>query len=89
MEKWLALRNGVAHATAATVTLDQAKEMVEEVRRSLTRETQSAPRLGLPKTPAEAARQVRGKYQFVPTSTAEFIRRKADELRLEDNEHGH
>jgi hypothetical protein len=89
MEKWLALRNGVAHATAATVTLDQAKEMVEEVRRSLTREMQSAARLGLPKTAAEAARQVRGKYKLVPTSTAEFIRRKADELRMEDNEHGH
>lgn len=82
MEKWFELRNSVAHAQAPTVTLDHAREMVEDVRRPLTREIQVGPRLAPPKVPAEAPRQVRGKYKFVPTSTAEFIRRKADELRL-------
>ena len=89
MEKWFELRNSVAHAQAPTVTLDQAREMVEDVRRCLTREIQVGPRLAPPNVPAEAPRQVRGKYKFVPTSTAEFIRRKADELRLEHDEHGH
>lgn len=89
MEKWLDLRNAVAHAQAPTVTLDQAKEMVEGVRESLTREIRIGPHLASPEAPADAAWQVRGKYKFVPTSAAEFIRGKAEELRLEHDEHGH
>jgi len=71
------------------VTLDQAREMVEDIRGSLTREIKFGPRLASLKAPDEALPQVRGKYRFVPTSTAEFIRRKADELRLEHDEHSH
>jgi hypothetical protein len=63
--------------------------MVEAVRASLRREIKFGPRLAATKAPAEAARQVRGKYKFVPTSSAAFIRRKADELRLEHDERGH
>jgi hypothetical protein len=87
LEKWFELRNSVAHAHVPAVTLEQAKQMVEDVRRSLMREIKVRPRLAPPK-PAEAARQVRGKYKFVPTSAAEFIRRKSEELRLEHDEHG-
>jgi hypothetical protein len=89
MEEWAELRNRVAHAQAPAVTLDQARKMVEDVRASLTRETRFGPRLASPKASAESARQVRGKYTFVPTSAAEFIRRKSDELRLEHDEHSH
>jgi hypothetical protein len=89
MEKWFELRNSVAHAPVPAVTLDQAKEMVEDVRRFLAQEFKAGPRLAAPMTPPEAARQVRGKYKFVPTSTADFIRRKGDELLLEHDEHGH
>ena len=89
MEKWIELRNRVAHAQTPTVTGDQAKEMLEDVRLFLTRETEVGPRLAVPKALTEAPRQIRGKYQFVPTSSAEFIRRKADELSLEHDEHGH
>ena len=89
MEKWSELRNGVAQAQVPAATLDQAKEMVEDVRRSLTREMKFGPGFASPKVPAEASRQVRGKYKFVPTSSAEFIRRKADELDLEHDEHSH
>lgn len=88
LEKWLELRNGVANAQAA-VTLDQAKAMVEDVRESLTREIRIGPRLASPKSPSDAPRRVRGRFKFVPTSAAEFIRGKADELRLEHDEHSH
>jgi hypothetical protein len=88
LEKWLELRNGVAHAQAA-VTLDQARAMVEDLRESLTGEIRIGPRLASPKSPSGAPRQVRGKFKFVPTSAAEFIRGKAEELRLEHDEHSH
>jgi hypothetical protein len=89
MEKWLELRNEVTQAQVPAVTLEHAKEMVEAVRASLTREIRFGPRLAPTKAPAEAPRQVRGKYKFVPTSSAEFMGRKADELRLEHDEHSH
>jgi hypothetical protein len=87
LEGWFELRNSVAHAQAPAVTLEQAKQMVEDVRRSLMRDIRVRPHVAPPK-PAETVRQVRGKYKFVPTSAAEFIRRKSEELRLEHDEHG-
>lgn len=89
MERWLELRDGVAHAHVPTVSLDQAREMVGDVRRFLMRESRVGPRLAARTRAGGARRQVRGKYKFVPTSSAEFIRRKADELRLEHDERGH
>src|ERR1035437_2169084 len=86
MRKWSNLRNSAAHSPVPTVTLDQAREMVEDIRGSLTGEIKVGPPLSPPKAPDEAPPQVRGKYRFVPTSTAEFIRRKADELRLRSEE---
>jgi len=88
LEKWFELRNSIAHAQGPAPTLGQAREMIEDVRRSLMREIKVGPHLATPEWRAEAARQVRGKYKFVPTSTAEFIRRKSEELQLEDDEHG-
>jgi hypothetical protein len=73
MEKWSELRDGIAHARGPTASLDQAREMVEDVRRSLIRQSRAGPRLASKTSPAGAARQVRGKYKFVPTSSAEFI----------------
>jgi hypothetical protein len=87
MEKWFELRNSLAHAHVPTVSLDQAKEMVEDVRTSLTRDINVGPRFAHPQAAAEAPRQIRGKYKFVATSAAEFIARKADELHLEHDEH--
>jgi hypothetical protein len=84
LEQWSELRNAAAHAGMSTVTLQQAREMVQDVRRSLTRELKLGPRLTLASARGDALPQVRGKYKFVPTSTDEFIRRKTDELRLED-----
>jgi hypothetical protein len=88
LERWLELSNGVAHAHVPVVTLDQAKEMVQDVRRSLMREINVGAHPVRLQPPAEATRQIRGKYKFVPTSVAEFIRRKSEELRLEHNENG-
>jgi len=85
-EKWFELRNSVAHEAAPAVSLDQAREMLEGVRTSLTRDLKVGPRLVPLKTSPEASEQLRGKYKFVPTSSGEFIRRKAEELRLEHDE---
>jgi len=87
LEEWYELRNSVAHGQLAAVTSSLAKEMVEDVRAALKRETRFGPRLAPPKAPAQSPGQVRGRYTFVPTSATEFIRRKADELRLEHDEH--
>ncbi len=88
LEKWFELRDCVAHAQVPAPTLDQAREMIGDLRRSLMREIKVGPHVATSERRAEAARQVRGKYKFVPTSTAEFIRRKPEELQLEDDEHG-
>ena len=80
MEKWSELRNSVAHGHVPVVNLDQAREMVEDVRKALTREIKVGLASPLRRHRTEALRQVRGKYKFVPSSSAEYIRRKADEL---------
>jgi hypothetical protein len=85
---WLELRNSVAHAGAPSLAADQVKEMVEGIRGFLIRDVSVGQRFVTAQTLAETPAQLRGKYKFVPTSSAEFIRRKADELRLEHDEHG-
>jgi hypothetical protein len=85
-ENWSELRNGVAHCHGPTPSLDQAREMVEGIRKFLMLQSRVGPRLTSETSPAGAPQQVRGKYKFVPTTSAEFIRRKADELRLEHDE---
>ena len=86
MEKWSELRNALAHAHGLSVSLEEAREMVGDVRRSLMLETKFGPRTALRTRLAGVPRHVRGKYKFVPTSSVDFIRRKADELRLEHDE---
>jgi hypothetical protein len=83
IDKWSQLRNVAVHSHERMVTLDEAREMVAGVRRLLLRATTTGPRLGSTAHPNRAPGPVRGKYKFVPTSSEEFIARKADELRLE------
>jgi hypothetical protein len=86
MERWLELRNRIEHAGMPSPSMDDAKEMVERVRGFLMRDIKVGPRLVPVKASAEAAEQLRGKYKFVSTSSDEFIRRKAEELRLEHDD---
>jgi hypothetical protein len=83
IEKWSQLRNAAVHSDERRVTLDEAREMVAGVRRLLLRATAPGPRVSSIVHPNRAPAPVRGKYKFVPTSSEEFIARKADELRLE------
>ena len=83
IEKWSRLRNAAVHSHERMVTLDEAREMAEGVRRLLLRATASGPRLAFTAHPNSAPGPVRGKYKFVPTSSEEFIARKVEELRLE------
>lgn len=83
IQKWSHLRNAAVHSHERKVTLDEAREMVDGVRRWLLRATSSGPQVGFAARPNIAPRTVRGKYRFVPTSSEEFIARKVNELRLE------
>ena len=83
IEKWSHLRNAAVHSNDRVVTLDEAREMLEGVRRLLLWATASGPRVAFTAHPNRVPGPVRGKYKFVPTSSEEFIARKVDELRLE------
>ncbi len=85
-ERWSELRNQAVHGNVANVTFNQAKELVEDVRGLLQRQTM----FGQDPYPLRAAvspSQIQGKYRFVPTSADEFSRSKADEVSLEHDEH--
>lgn len=86
IEKWLELRNSTAHARTPSPAMEQAREMVEGVRRSLNRGIKVGPSRVPVTEPSELPEQLRGKYKFVSTSSEEFIRRKVDELRLEHDD---
>lgn len=81
IEKWSQLRNVAVHSHEAIVSLDEARDMVAGVRQLLHGVGIAGPRLSTTKPNVDPER-VRGKYKFVPTSSAEFIARKAEELRL-------
>ena len=86
IENWLELRNSTAHARAPWPAMEQAREMVEGVRSFLNRSIKVGPHRVPVNEPSELPEQLRGKYKFVSTSSDEFIRRKADELRLEHDD---
>jgi hypothetical protein len=79
--KWRDMRNRVVHQSTTEVTREQAQEMVEGVGWLLSLRFQATAPIS--RRPATTPQQIRGKYRFVPTSSEEFIKRKADELRLE------
>lgn len=83
IEKWSQLRKGVVHSHEEIVSLDEARQMVAGVRELLLESASVSPRRVLKSNSKLRPERVRGKYKFVPTSSAEFIARKADELRLE------
>ena len=83
IERWAHLRNLAVHSHERMVTPGEAGEMVEGLRRMLLRATTTGPLLAFTAHPNKVPGPVRGKYRFVPTTSEEFIARKADELRLE------
>jgi hypothetical protein len=83
IERWRTLRNGAVHSGSPKPTLDQAAQMVEWMRDLLTEVAHAGDPFQREKVTARSPDQVRGKYKYVPTSSAAFIERKADELNLE------
>ena len=81
--QWRGLRNHAVHGDVPQPNVDQATEMIRGVRGLLTRDLRVVQDIRHGQDIAETPRQVRGKYKFVPTTSAAFIERKADELRLE------
>jgi hypothetical protein len=86
--QWRSLRNGVTHPDSPQPNLDQATEMIRGVRGLLTRDLRVAENVRPGPEFAEKLRQLQGKYKFVPTSSDAFNERKAEDLRLEDHDHG-
>lgn len=77
VETWRQLRNKAAHGASATA--EQAKALVDGIRALLmSHEPESCT------DAAELARSIKGKYAHLPTSADDFIRRKREDLDLED-----
>jgi hypothetical protein len=78
---WSEFRNQAAHGSAATLTVGQATQMISGLRQIL----MAAPRMAGPvEQQLSNAHSVRGRYSHVQTSSADFIRRKSEEI---DREH--
>jgi len=88
LDSWRQLRDEVAHGSAVTLSAEQARQMIESVRQivSIHKAPPSASVQQARAHIAEAAARIKGKYAHVPTSSDEFIRRKREELDLEDRE---
>jgi hypothetical protein len=85
IEAWGHLRNQVAHGSAVAAGAPQARLMIDGVRRILvTYRLQGRPVPQFRPETGSAPHAVRGRYTHVPTSSADFIKRKREELDLED-----
>jgi hypothetical protein len=84
ISEWRQLRNQVAHDSAVAPSVRQARQVIDGIRQIL------AATLGLGgpvhrlRPEAGAVRAVKGKYSGVPTSSGDFIKRKHEEIDLED-----
>jgi hypothetical protein len=85
IEAWRRLRNQVAYGSADALSVQQARQVIDGVRRILL--TRDVPERSVPRLSPEAGaapHAVRGKYAHVPTSSADFIKRKREDLELEN-----
>jgi len=83
---WRQLRNQAAHGSAGAVSVQQAREVIDGVRYILSTHLDS--RGAAPRVQPEVTispRDVKGKYAYVPTSSEDFMRRKREELELEND----
>jgi hypothetical protein len=81
--QWRQLRNQVAH-TAVTPSLEQAQHMVDGIRRILADACAPGESIHHFRPLPDAVRTVKGKYAHLPTSSDDFIKRKRDDLELEN-----
>ncbi len=82
---WRELRNRVAHGSAAALSVEQARQMIDGVRQILlTGDVSSRPGYS-PRAEAGAVTHlIKGKYAHVPTSSDEFMARKREDVELEE-----
>jgi hypothetical protein len=76
--EWRQLRNQAAHRSTGAFTVQQARQLIEGVRQLISDTRRHGERRPI------AAAQIKGKYSHVPTSSADFMERKRDELERED-----
>ncbi len=82
--EWRQLRNQAAHGSAVALTVPQARQVIDGVRRILVA-AYATGEPGNDRRPQAGAASVKGKYSHVPTNSGYFIQRKRDELDLEDH----
>jgi hypothetical protein len=84
--EWRQLRNQVAHGSAIALTVRQARQVIDGVRQLLEAPYAPGGPVDHPHAQAQAgaAAAVKGKYSHVPTSSGDFIKRKGEDLELED-----
>jgi hypothetical protein len=84
---WRQLRNQVAHGAAGAISVKQARQVIDGIRQILMTHNVPGGREHTLRPEANAAPHViKGKYAHVPTSSDDFIKRKREDLELEDRE---
>jgi hypothetical protein len=82
---WRQLRNQVAHGSAGAPSVQQAQQVIDRARQILqTHYVSGGPVRRLHTEPGHPLKTVKGKYACVRTSSDDFIKRKGEELELED-----
>jgi hypothetical protein len=82
---WREMRNRAAHPGSTELTIEQVKAMVAGIRGMLNQADEKSQLESSSLPPVEdALAQIRGKYAFVQTSVDEFLKRKREDLDLED-----
>jgi hypothetical protein len=85
INSWRRLRDQVAHGSADTLTTEHVGRMIEGVRQIIMNQKMPTDSVGPFRTQATgAASALKGKYAHVRTSSDEFIKRKREELELEN-----
>ena len=86
IEAWRQLRNRAAHGSAGAISVERARQMIDGVRQILMTDSVSSGPVHPLRTEAGAALNlIKGKYAHVATSSEDFIKRKREELELEDH----
>lgn len=88
VDAWRDLRNRVAHPASSQEEMDPkaVAAMVSGIRAILDQTEETHWKINGTPRPEATVTKVRGKYAFVPTSVDDFLKRKRQDLELENRE---
>jgi hypothetical protein len=82
---WRRLRNQAVHGAAGTLSVQQAREVIDGIRHILGVHLEAGVAADRPwPERAVSPHDIKGEYAYVPTSSDEFMKRKREDLELED-----